>query len=100
MAASQIRRFPSGFGRMLSVVEFQLANVKEIAIVGEKGSDLEREIWSEYRPFKLVTVGPEGSDVPLLTDRVTIDGKTTAYVCENFVCQRPVTEVRDLVELL
>ncbi|MBL8122983.1 MAG: thioredoxin domain-containing protein [Blastocatellia bacterium] len=100
LAASQIRRFPSGFGRMLSVVEFQLANVKEIAIVGEKGSDLEREIWSEYRPFKLVTVGPEGSDVPLLTDRVTIDGKTTAYVCENFVCQRPVTEVRDLVELL
>lgn len=98
LAASQIRRFPSGFGRMLSVVEFQLADVKEIAIVGEKESDLEREVWSEYRPFKVVAVG-EG-DVPLLEDRVAIDGKATAYICENFVCQRPVTEVRDLGELL
>lgn len=98
LAASQIRRFPSGFGRMLSVVEFQLADVKEIAIVGEKESDLEREVWSEYRPFKVLAVG-EG-DVPLLEDRIAIDGKATAYICENFVCQRPVTDVRDLGELL
>jgi len=98
LAASQVRRFPSGFGRMLGAVEFHLADVKEIAIVWEKGSELEREIWTEYRPFKVVAVG-EG-DVPLLEDRIAIDRKATAYICENFVCQRPVTDVKELRELI
>lgn len=98
LAAAQARRFPTGFGRMLATTEFMFGGVKEIAIVGEKGSELEREIWSEYRPFKVMAVG-EG-DVPLLADRISVDGKATAYVCENFVCQRPVTEVDELRELI
>lgn len=98
LAAQQIKRFPSGFGRALGTIEFMMSDVKEIAIVGERGSELERGVWSEYRPFRVVAVGK--GDVPLLKDRVAIDGKTTAYVCENFVCQRPVTEVRELKELL
>ena len=97
LAASQIRRFPSGLGRMLSAVEFKLADVKEIAIVGGEGSGIEREIWKEYRPFKVVATG---GDVPLLDGRDAVDGKSTAYVCENFVCQRPVTSVEELRELL
>jgi uncharacterized protein YyaL (SSP411 family) len=97
LAASQIRRFPSGFGRMLSAVEFKLADVKEIAIVDGSGSDVEREVWSEYRPFKVVA---SGGDVPLLEGRLAVDGKPTVYVCENFVCQRPVTSAKDLRELL
>ncbi|MGD9627769.1 MAG: thioredoxin domain-containing protein [Pyrinomonadaceae bacterium] len=97
LAASQIKRFPSGFGRMLSAAEFNLSDVKEVAIVGEKGSGLEREVWSEYRPFKVVA---SGGDVPLLEGREAVDGKPTAYVCENFVCQRPVKNAEDLRELL
>ena len=97
LAASQIRRFPSGFGRTLSAIEFRLADVKEFAIVDGAGSDVEREVWSEYRPFKVVA---PGGDVPLLEGRSSVDGKPTVYVCENFVCQRPVTNVEDLRELL
>jgi uncharacterized protein YyaL (SSP411 family) len=97
LAASQVRRFPSGFGRTLSAVEFRLADVKEIAIVGERGSDIEREVWSEYRPFKVVA---SGGDVPLLEGREAVDGKPTVYVCENFVCQRPVTSAEELREVL
>jgi len=97
LAASQIRRFPSGFGRMLSAVEFRLSDVKEVAIVGGNGSDIEREVWSQYRPFKVVA---SGGDIPLLEAREAVDGKATVYVCENFVCQRPVTSVEELRGLL
>ena len=97
LAASQIRRFPSGFGRTLSAIEFRLADVKEIAIVGESRSDVEREVWSDYRPFKVVA---SGGDVPLLEGRSSVDGRPTVYVCENFVCQRPVTSVEELREML
>jgi uncharacterized protein YyaL (SSP411 family) len=32
------------------------------------------------------------SAVPLLADRVAIDGRPTAYVCRGFVCDLPVTD--------
>ncbi len=40
----------------------------------------------------------EGEDelIPLLRGRTAIEGKATAYVCERFACQRPVTTPEDL----
>jgi uncharacterized protein len=101
IASSQIRQHPQGFGRALSAAEFMLSEAKEIVIVGDPGNELERELWSEYRPFK-VSVRSNGgeSELSLLKDRTMIDGKPTAYVCEGFVCQRPVTDPADLAELL
>lgn len=96
LAAQQIRRYPNGFGRALAAIEFLIGDVKEIAIVGERGSEVEREVWNDYRPLKVVAAG---GDAPLLEGREAVDGKATVYVCENFVCQRPVTEVEDLREL-
>jgi len=29
-----------------------------------------------------------------------VDGKATVYICENFACRQPVTEVKELRELL
>jgi uncharacterized protein YyaL (SSP411 family) len=44
----------------------------------------------------LVVAGPDQVDelsqrVPLLAGRTQIDGAATAYVCENYACQLPVT---------
>jgi hypothetical protein len=38
--------------------------------------------------------------VPLLADRAALDGKATAYVCEHFACQMPVTEPEELAAQL
>jgi uncharacterized protein YyaL (SSP411 family) len=98
--APQIRRHPQAFGRVLSTMEFYLSPVKEIVVLGEKGNELEREIWREYRPEKIVVLAENAeSDVdliPLLRERRAIDGKPTAFVCENFACQKPVTSVGEL----
>jgi uncharacterized protein YyaL (SSP411 family) len=59
-------------------------------------------VWGDYRPFKVLAriETNKTSELPLLKERTAIDGKATAYVCENFVCQRPVTEVDGLNDLL
>lgn len=100
LAASQISRHPQGFGRALSALEFHLGETKEVVVVGEKGNELEREIHGKYLPDAIVIMSSEPEShskmIPLLKDRGIIDGKATAYVCENFVCQRPVTSIDDL----
>jgi uncharacterized protein YyaL (SSP411 family) len=104
LAASQLRRYPQGFGRALSALEFHLADTKEIAVIGPSGNDLEQYLKRRYRPNAVLVFSddPErDSDaVPLLRERTPIDGKPTAYVCENFVCDRPVTKQDELQGLL
>jgi uncharacterized protein YyaL (SSP411 family) len=104
LAASQIRRYPQGFGRALSAIEFYLSPVKEVVIIGERGSELERAVWERYLPNKVVVRSNEPREdsaaIPLLADRAEVEGKPTVYVCENFVCQRPVTDVDELIGMI
>lgn len=103
LVSSQVRRFPNGFGRVLSTLEFHLSTTKEIVVLGEKDNELEREIWREYLPNKIVILAESDENaeiLPLLEKRKAIDGKPTAYVCEMRVCQKPVTNAEDLREQL
>jgi len=104
LTASQLRRHPQGFGRALSAMEFHFSDTKEIAVIGAKGSEIERKMLSMYLPNAVIALTEEpASDaavIPILKDRQTVEGKPTVYVCENFVCQRPVTTVEELNDLL
>ncbi|MEP6787130.1 MAG: thioredoxin domain-containing protein, partial [Acidobacteriota bacterium] len=100
LAASQIRRHPQGFGRTLSAIEFHLAPTKELVAIGIRGNDLARAVLERYLPNAVIVNSTNSKAdqeiLPLLKDRNMVDGKTTAYVCEGFVCQRPVTTMEEL----
>jgi uncharacterized protein YyaL (SSP411 family) len=102
--APQIRRYPQGFGRALSALEFHLGETKEVAIIGSSGNPLEREVLTGYRPNLVIASSADPEDaadiVPLFDGRTMLSGRPTAYVCENFVCRSPVAEVDDLREML
>jgi uncharacterized protein YyaL (SSP411 family) len=52
-----------------------------------------------YRPHQIVALGEPGVEpvtVPIFEGRGLIDRRTTAYVCIDFVCQRPMTEPEGL----
>jgi uncharacterized protein YyaL (SSP411 family) len=97
--ADLMRRYPSGFGRYLAALDFQLGPVAEVALVWAKAGNpapLVETAFARYMPNRLVVGAPVGSPgaagLPLLADRPAVDGKATAYVCRHFVCQLPVTE--------
>ena len=95
---------PQAFAHLLQAMDFHFAPVKEVALVpaGAGGAGLEpleRVVRSRFRPH-LVLAGGEPDGVPLLADRGPVDGRAAAYVCENFACQRPVTEPEELEALL
>jgi uncharacterized protein YyaL (SSP411 family) len=90
---------PQAFGHLLQAMDFHLASVKEVALVGEDIEPLERVVRGAFRPH-LVLAGGARDGVPLLQDRDPVDGRAAAYVCENFACQMPVTEPGELEGLL
>ena len=92
-------RHPQAFAHLLQALDFHLAPVKEVALVGPGREPLERTVRSRFRPH-VVLAGGEADGVPLLEGREPVDGRAAAYVCEHFACQRPVTEPEELEALL
>jgi uncharacterized protein YyaL (SSP411 family) len=104
-----VPRAPTGFGYALSAADLSLSRVREVAIVGDPaGLDtraLVDRVRGRYQPNQVVALAAPGdreapAEVALLADRPMVAGRATAYVCEHFVCRRPVTDPGDLAELL
>ena len=92
-------KHPQAFGHLLQALDFRLATVKEVALVGPELRPLERVVRDSFRPH-LVLAGGEPDGVPLLEGREPVEGRPTAFVCEHFACRAPVTEPAELEELL
>jgi uncharacterized protein YyaL (SSP411 family) len=100
--AGLLSRSALGFGHLLQVLDFSLAPVREVALVGDELGVLVRVVRAEFRPH-VVLAGGDGVDaagVALLESRVPVDGAAAAYVCEGFSCRAPVTAPEELRELL
>ena len=104
-----LARYPTGFGRYLAATEFALDTPKEIALVGDPGAAdtqaLREVVARPFLPNKVVLLRAPGEDPPaipspLLEQRTQIDGKATAYVCENYACKLPCSDPATLSELL
>ena len=101
---------PMGMGHWLCALDFCLSTPEEIAIVGPRREQATRAllavVYERYLPNKVVVGSDPGlpgqgaADVPLLEDRGMTDGRPTAYVCQNYACQLPVTEPEALASQL
>jgi uncharacterized protein len=99
--ANAAPRRPDAFAHLLRALDFQLSPTKEVALIGEDLAELSSVARGGYRPHQVLAGGPEGSKLPpLLADRTRLDGKPTAYVCENFSCQAPTAEPSTLASLV
>jgi uncharacterized protein len=100
-------RYPTAFAMWLQAIDFSLADVAEVAIVGDLGLPATRALLrvasDGYTPSRVVAASDlDGarSAVPLLHDRPRLDGHPTAYVCRNFACRTPVTDAAALLDQL
>ncbi|HXU90725.1 MAG TPA: thioredoxin domain-containing protein, partial [Methylomirabilota bacterium] len=103
--ADLMSRHPTAFGRFLCALDFHLGPRTELALLApraiEEVAPLAREAFKRYLP-NLVAAGAVAASpqaaagIPLLEGRGVVDGKPTAYVCRNYACELPVTEVSAL----
>ena len=93
-------RFPQAFGHLLQAAAFHLEPTREVALVGRDLDPMLEVVRARFRPHIVLAGGTGGGAVPLLEGREERDGRATAYVCERFACQAPVTDPADLERLL
>ncbi|MEU3887490.1 thioredoxin domain-containing protein [Streptomyces sp. NPDC029041] len=99
-------RVPRFIGWGLAVAEAVLDGPREVAVVGPSLDDegtrsLHRTALLGTAPGAVVAVGvPESEEFPLLSGRPLVGGEPAAYVCRNFTCDAPTTEVDRLRAVL
>jgi uncharacterized protein len=99
-------RHPQALAHLLRAADFHFAEVDEVALVAPAEADgtaaaelepLAAVVRSRLRPHLVLAGGPEGTERPeLMRERVAVDGRAAAYVCERFACRRPVTRPDEL----
>jgi uncharacterized protein YyaL (SSP411 family) len=121
-AQRTLERYGTGIGKVVRVMPFMVANVAtwnarkaQVVIVGspedESARALEAVVAARYLPSAVVIpVGHTGADsegrralealLPWTAAMTARDGKATAYVCQEFACQEPVTDAEALAAQL
>ena len=101
-------RVPGAFPELLIALSEHLSPSREIAVVGARGADdtraLLRAVRARFLPGAALAfheaTAPADADldklIPLLEGKTVLDGRATAYVCRNYACRRPVTDVAAL----
>ena len=89
--SGRLRSTGPGLPYMLCAHSFFTAPPMEIVLAGPESPEMLEKIRSHFLPSAVVMRAEH-----LPEPRPAIDGKPTVYVCENFACQLPVTELAAL----
>ncbi len=106
--SAHVEQAPSAYTQLLQGLDFGVGPSYEVVISGERGrEDTERMIEAlreVYAPNKIVLLRDSGSDItniaPFTKEQGTIGGMAAAYVCMNYECELPVTDLEKVRELL
>lgn len=106
--AGNIEHYPIGYSFSLLALQMAMNPPSQVVIAGEKGAEVTRKmvdaVRKEYSPLRVVLVHDPttilGSLSPMVSDKTMIDQQATLYLCENFACQAPVTDLEKVSHLL
>jgi uncharacterized protein YyaL (SSP411 family) len=104
-------RLPQALPQMLCAVELALAEPRTVVLAGDPQSAefraMAAALHEKLGPRRALLCADGGAGQawladkrPYLADMKPVDGRATAYVCENFTCQAPVSSAAALRGLL
>ena len=109
--AGQLKSAPSAMPQMLVAFDFHLAKPKQIVIAGnlqhEDVKEMLRELHKHYLPNKVILLADGGEGQRFLSQYISFiqsvnmhGGKATVFICENYICQLPTTDLKMMARLL
>jgi len=109
--SESVKRYPSGFTQFMVGLEFGIGPSYEVIIAGDSKAqdtkDMLQSLHKQFVPNKVVlfrsTEEGEGSITQIAEytkNHISQNGKATAYVCLNYECKLPTTDIEKMLELL
>ena len=109
--SANVEKQPSVYTQLMAAVDFSIGPSYEVVIVGDSQAkdtiDMLDALRTPFVPNKVVLFLPaqeESPDIIELAEYVKYHssqgGKATAYVCLNYICELPTTDINKMLELL
>ena len=109
--SQQLDQSPAYSSAMLRALDFRLGPAQEIIIAGNADApDVKKMlklIHGKFLPNAVVLLHePDKADstlyqtVPFIKNQTAIEGKATAYVCENYVCKKPINNIGEFENII
>jgi uncharacterized protein YyaL (SSP411 family) len=106
-----LSHFASAMPQMLVALNSSLSKPRQIVIAGNRNDPATKallaEVHQHFLPNRILLLADGGDGQRYLGEKLEairamsmVDGKPAAYVCENFTCKAPVTDVKEMRQLL
>ncbi len=106
-----VKQYPASHTYFMMAAMFALYPTREIVFAGSKGhqdvTDMINAFNTAFAPHTVTLLHSEDEEgrqleqmVPYIRGHKPVDGKATAYVCENFACRAPIVDKDELLKML
>jgi len=109
--STKVRQAPSAHTQLMVAVDFAAGPSYEVVIAGDSQAEdtkaMAKAMSKPFAPNKIVLLHPTEQKKPDIVqiaaftkNQVAIGGKATAYVCQNYSCRQPTTDINKMLEML
>jgi uncharacterized protein YyaL (SSP411 family) len=109
--SGSVKQSPSAYTQLMVALDFGIGPCYEVVIAGNaKAEDTKamvKALGTRFLPNKVVLLNPDGREsleiaklAEFTRNQSSIGGKATAYVCMNYNCKLPTTDINKMLELL
>jgi uncharacterized protein YyaL (SSP411 family) len=100
MLAQVIVNYPGSFAVWATLLQAATYGINEVVIAGLKPQNIVKDFLRRFIPNRVFqSVTTKNNQFPLLRDK-PISQTPLIFLCRDYACQNPVTEVSELVRLL
>jgi uncharacterized protein YyaL (SSP411 family) len=109
--SGSVKQLPSAHTQLMVALDFGIGPCYEVVIAGETQAEdtkaMVKALRTRFLPNKVVLLNPgelESPEIAKLAEftknQSSIDGRATAYVCMNYNCKLPTTDIDKMLQLL
>jgi len=109
--SGKVSRSPAGYTMLMQALDFAIGPSSEVVIAGNPNKEDTKVMLEALRhafiPNKVVIFHPTDEESPEIADIAgfvgdlkSVEGKATAYVCQNYACKLPTNDKEKMLELL
>jgi len=104
---TMLNRYPEVLPQMLCAFDQISGKSEQVVIAGVPGREdtlaMQKTVHAFFSPDRIVLLADGGDNQRYLAEKLSfletvemIDGKATAYICQNYTCQLPVNDIKRL----